>query len=73
MTSIAVFLTLASVESLIITCSRVFNQKILRSNVSSSPIVMNSYPCLEEDLVCPFGELAYIKVRPILYLYKSEY
>lgn len=58
---IAVYLTSASLESLVESCGHTeFSGD--SSEVSASPIILNNYPCVEEDLICPFGELVYIKV-----------
>jgi hypothetical protein len=59
---IAVFLTPASKESLVDYCYHIEDLDSRKSDVTISPLILNSYPCVEEDLICPFGELVYIKV-----------
>jgi hypothetical protein len=62
-TMTAVFVTSGSLESLIDSCAHITDFGGRAAEVIASPIIINSYPCVSEDLCCPFGELAYLKVR----------
>jgi hypothetical protein len=59
----AVVITSGSLESLIDSCAHITDFGGRANEVVASPIIINSYPCVAEDLCCPFGELAYLKVR----------